>query len=84
MHTRRKLHVCLASVLLAAMMWAPLAHTQNSYQATLAIRLDQPRSTINRNIYGQFAELGRLVYEGIWVGKNSSIPAAASLTSTTG
>jgi hypothetical protein len=43
----------------------PPAHAQNSYQATLAIRLDQPRWTINRNIYGQFAEhLGRLIYEG--------------------
>jgi alpha-N-arabinofuranosidase len=77
---RRKLPVCLALLLLASMMWAPLAHTQNSYQATLAIRLDQPRSTINRNIYGQFAEhLGRLIYEGIWVGENSSIPNTRGL-----
>jgi len=30
---------------------------------------------INRDIYGQFAEhLGRGIYEGIWVGENSSIP----------
>ena len=30
---------------------------------------------INKNIYGQFAEhLGRCIYDGIWVGKNSSIP----------
>ena len=30
---------------------------------------------INKNIYGQFAEhLGRCIYDGIWVGKNSTIP----------
>jgi len=53
----------------------PPAHAQTSLQAMLAIRLDQPRGTINRNLYGQFAEhLGRLIYEGIWVGENSPIP----------
>ncbi|MGN8025298.1 alpha-N-arabinofuranosidase [Microbacterium sp. 22242] len=31
--------------------------------------------TIDRRIYGQFAEhLGRCVYEGLWVGENSAIP----------
>ncbi|HWL74852.1 MAG TPA: hypothetical protein VNQ74_13365, partial [Burkholderiaceae bacterium] len=86
MDTRRKLHVCLVLVLIAMLMWpsitpvTPLAHAQNSYQATLAIRLDQPRWTINRNIYGQFAEhLGRLIYEGIWVGENSPIPNTRGL-----
>ena len=33
------------------------------------------KSTINRNIYGHFAEhLGRCIYEGIYVGENSPIP----------
>ncbi|HHX60262.1 MAG TPA: alpha-N-arabinofuranosidase [Epulopiscium sp.] len=33
------------------------------------------KATINKNIYGHFAEhLGRCVYEGIWVGKDSPIP----------
>jgi alpha-N-arabinofuranosidase len=33
------------------------------------------KTQINKNIYGQFAEhLGRCVYDGIWVGKNSPIP----------
>ena len=32
-------------------------------------------TTINRNIYGHFAEhLGRCIYEGIWVGEDSPIP----------
>jgi alpha-N-arabinofuranosidase len=44
-------------------------------KAALTLRADQPAAVINRNIYGHFAEhLGRLIYEGIWVGENSSIP----------
>lgn len=41
----------------------------------LVIHADQGKQTINRNIYGHFAEhLGRCIYEGIWVGEDSSIP----------
>jgi alpha-N-arabinofuranosidase len=44
-------------------------------QVQLTIHADTPGATINRNIYGQFTEhLGRCVYEGIWVGPDSSIP----------
>src|SRR3989442_14937952 len=44
-------------------------------KSTLTLHADQPGSTINRNIYGQFAEhLGRCIYEGIWVGEDSPIP----------
>src|SRR4029079_14589669 len=67
----------LTLVLIGSLLYSVPNHVtlQNSYQASLAIRLDQPRWTINRNIYGQFAEhLGRLIYEGIWVGANSPIP----------
>jgi len=67
----------LTLALLVSLLYLPAKNVtpQNSYQATLAIRLDQPRGTINRNLYGQFAEhLGRLIYEGIWVGENSPIP----------
>ncbi len=44
--------------------------------ATVAtIGVDQSGPTVNRNIYGHFAEhLGRCIYEGIWVGEDSSIP----------
>ena len=67
----------LTLVLIGSLLYSVPNHVtpQTSYQASLAIRLDQPRWTINRNIYGQFAEhLGRLIYEGIWVGENSPIP----------
>src|SRR5690625_259628 len=39
------------------------------------INADVEQGAINKNIYGHFAEhLGRGIYEGIWVGENSSIP----------
>src|ERR1035438_3423220 len=42
---------------------------------TLVIHVDQGKNTISRNIYGQFSEhLGRCIYDGIWVGEDSSIP----------
>jgi alpha-N-arabinofuranosidase len=69
--------VLLVFCVLCAVSWP---HTQNAYQATLTIRLDQPGPVINRNIYGQFAEhLGRLIYEGIWVGEDSPIPNTRGL-----
>lgn len=41
----------------------------------LIVNADLGRYTINKNIYGHFAEhLGRCIYEGIWVGEDSSIP----------
>ena len=41
----------------------------------LAIYADGDGQTINRHIYGHFAEhLGRCIYEGIWVGADSPIP----------
>jgi alpha-L-arabinofuranosidase len=39
------------------------------------INTDIKKGIINKNIYGHFAEhLGRCIYEGIWVGEDSSIP----------
>ena len=36
---------------------------------------DTPSHTIDRRVYGQFAEhLGRCIYEGVWVGEDSAIP----------
>ena len=44
-------------------------------KATAIINADQGTVQISRHIYGQFSEhLGRCVYEGIWVGENSTIP----------
>jgi len=41
----------------------------------LYVNTKETKSTINRNIYGHFAEhLGRCIYEGIFVGEDSPIP----------
>ncbi len=42
---------------------------------SIIINSDIEKGKINKNIYGHFAEhLGRCIYEGIWVGEDSSIP----------
>ncbi|HTU66435.1 MAG TPA: alpha-L-arabinofuranosidase C-terminal domain-containing protein [Steroidobacteraceae bacterium] len=54
---------------------AGAAAKPQAIQATLTVRADQPGATIAPELHGQFMEhLGRNVYEGIWVGENSSIP----------
>ncbi|MHC4624725.1 MAG: alpha-N-arabinofuranosidase [Planctomycetota bacterium] len=41
----------------------------------LVVKVGQGEETINRNIYGHFAEhLGRCIYDGFWVGEDSCIP----------
>ncbi len=41
----------------------------------LIVNVDLGKQTINRHIYGHFAEhLGRCIYGGIWVGEDSAIP----------
>jgi len=41
----------------------------------LTVKLDEIIGTIHPNIYGHFIEhLGRCIYPGIWVGKDSKIP----------
>jgi alpha-L-arabinofuranosidase len=57
-----------------------LAQAPDRLAADLTVRADQPQATINRNIYGHFAEhLGRLLYDGIWVGDSSPIPNTRGL-----
>jgi alpha-N-arabinofuranosidase len=58
---------------------ACLAATEISAEANnvnkLIIHAEGGKDTINPEIYGHFAEhLGRCVYEGFWVGPNSTIP----------
>ncbi|MES2459680.1 MAG: alpha-N-arabinofuranosidase [Armatimonadota bacterium] len=46
-----------------------------SINASITVHADQPGATIQPEVYGHFAEhLGRCIYEGIWVGEDSSIP----------
>ena len=51
----------------------------------ITVRADTPGSVIEPAIYGQFAEhLGRLIYEGIWVGEEFADPEHARLSQRRG
>src|SRR5204862_4063193 len=44
-------------------------------EATITLHLDQAKTKIAPEVYGQFAEhLGHCIYGGIWVGQESAIP----------
>jgi len=51
------------------------ALAQEAKHASITIRADQPGPQISRHVYGHFAEhLGRCIYDGLWVGRDSKIP----------
>ncbi len=53
------------------------ASGQNTSSAPIAVSVDasQKGPTIDRHLFGQFAEhLGKGIYEGVWVGRDSPIP----------
>jgi alpha-N-arabinofuranosidase len=65
----------LAAGVTTLLATAAVAQDTRTFTATVTIRADQPGPKISKNLYGQFAEhLGRGIYEGVWVGENSSIP----------
>jgi alpha-N-arabinofuranosidase len=63
----------VAGVVLTAASDAGTAAAEN--QIELVVDASRSGAKIDRNIFGQFAEhLGHGVYEGVWVGPDSSIP----------
>ena len=43
-------------------------------EMSVNVLLDEPKGTIRPSIYGQFAEhIGGVIYDGIWVGRDSKI-----------
>ena len=61
--------------LLAFAVAALLPLAAEAHQASISFDASKTGAVINRDIYGQFAEhLGRGIYEGLWVGKDSKIP----------
>jgi alpha-N-arabinofuranosidase len=73
--------VASGAILAIAVLHAAAAggHAQAStaavVRASAVLRADQPGPIVNKNVYGHFAEhLGRGIYEGIWVGPESTIP----------
>ncbi|MEN6337811.1 MAG: alpha-N-arabinofuranosidase, partial [Phycisphaerales bacterium] len=74
MATVTRTHIIVIALLAALALSAPLVAAEGK-TAQLTIKADQGKETINRNIYGQFAEhLGHGIYGGLWVGENSDIP----------
>ena len=62
-------------VVLALIALTLTAPVLNAQKIVLSVDASKPGAKIDRNIFGQFAEhLGHGVYEGIWVGPDSSIP----------
>jgi alpha-N-arabinofuranosidase len=66
----------LGRLLVASLLAAALASTATAAdKIAVSVDVSTPGAKIDRNIFGQFAEhLGHGVYEGIWVGPESSIP----------
>jgi alpha-L-arabinofuranosidase len=62
----------LSLILIAVTTAAPALAAD---RVELSVDASKPGATINRNIFGQFAEhLGHGIYDGIWVGPDSKIP----------
>jgi alpha-N-arabinofuranosidase len=65
----------LAVLAMSTLAVSAIAATNAAVKADLTIHADTPKSTINKDIYGQFAEhLGAGIYGGLWVGESSKIP----------
>ncbi|HEY6641341.1 alpha-N-arabinofuranosidase [Povalibacter sp.] len=63
------------SILLGLMLVAASVSAREGEPVVLQVAIDKPGATIDRNVFGQFAEhLGRGIYEGVWVGPDSTIP----------
>jgi alpha-L-arabinofuranosidase len=70
---RRAFLPCIAAIVLAATQTP--AQQPPALAVSAVLHADQPGATIDRHIYGQFAEhLGRGIEEGVWVGEHSAIP----------
>ena len=78
--TARSLSLLLVFAFSTPILKTASAQTAETNKASLVIHSDQAGPTINRDIYGHFAEhLGRLIYEGLWVGEDSKIPNTRGL-----
>ncbi len=68
----RRLAIFLLGLCLLCVNFMP---EEQQAMNSLVIEADAGKHTINKNIYGHFSEhLGRCIYEGYWVGEDSSIP----------
>lgn len=64
----------MRKIKLTTLLIIALVFRMNS-QTNIYLHVDQAKTKINKEIYGQFAEhLGNCIYGGIWVGEHSDIP----------
>lgn len=62
-------------VLFTVLLTGAISVSAGENSNKLVVNADLGKLTINRHIYGHFAEhLGRCIYDGIWVGEDSPIP----------
>src|SRR5215207_5962297 len=67
--------VAAGAGLLAAGAAGGFARSARAADSRVEVLVGEEIGTINRDIYGHFAEhLGGVVYDGIWVGENSRVP----------
>ena len=74
----------IVSLTLSTSAHAQSEHTPAPVSATgtLTVQANAPGPIINRDIFGQFAEhLGRGIYGGVWVGRDSNIPNVRGIRS---
>ena len=65
----------MKKLLLSAVITLATTVSATAQNVTATLHADQGKSTINKEIYGQFAEhLGSCIYGGLWVGEDSPIP----------
>jgi alpha-N-arabinofuranosidase len=66
----------------AALALTLMPAMSQAQDTTVTIDAGKPGPTINRQIFGQFAEhLGTGIYGGVWVGKDSTIPNVRGIRS---
>src|ERR1039457_5338247 len=74
-HQRASLPIRSLLVGLTLIVMAISAPRMAAQKVDLSIDASKPGAKIDRNLFGQFAEhLGHGIYDGIWVGSDSTIP----------
>lgn len=77
---RNSSHLVRVCSVLAMLMPAVHAAERPATTATVTLHANRAGPTINRDIFGQFAEhLGEGIYGGVWVGRDSRIPNVRGL-----
>src|SRR5689334_394325 len=71
----RRARVIAVAVMMTSLTLVTAAQPRRDEPIAMTVDAARPGAKIDRNIFGQFAEhLGKGIYEGVWVGPDSSIP----------